>query len=215
MGTYRIMKLSAWTQGSGATCHQAEISTSRKFQRATFAARIFFADAPESGGDGDGIVQTFFTISSWDLADTDGYSEFDFEYLPNGGWGRTGPHLWETSWEKVGDNKSDQQGGSHAGSWRIFVIQTDERETKYYVGDELRSAHEEPYVVDGEMSINFNHWFISEGLRTRDRGTRQYSYSIDWVLARVDSVMSPAAVDSLVSDLRQKGYPRADSVIDE
>jgi len=40
------------------------------------------------GPDGDQIVETFYTISQMDEPS---YSEADFEYLPNGGWGQEGP----------------------------------------------------------------------------------------------------------------------------
>lgn len=208
----RLMKLSSWTQGSGSTCHQSEIYSLVKFQQATFAARVMFTDDTEMGLGGDGIVQTFFTIADWELAHTDSYCEFDFEYLPNGGWGGTDAALWETSWANVENHTSIRQRASHAGTWQILVIQADTLETNYYVNSELRAHHQKPFVVDGLMSINFNHWFIEEQLRSNNRINRRYSYLVDWVFARTDSILSPEAIENHVSELQLKGYPRFDTI---
>jgi hypothetical protein len=208
----RLMKLSAWTQGSGATCHQSEIYSLRKFQLTTFAAQVMFTDSPDVGSDGDGVVQTFFTIADWELALTDAYCEFDFEYLSNGGWGVSGATLWESSWENAEDHRSSQQNTSHSGTWQILVIQTDTMETKYYVNGALRAHHKKPYVVDGWMSINFNHWFIREQLKSSNTNNRQYSYFVDWVFAQIDSILSPESVENRITELRSKGYPRLDTI---
>jgi hypothetical protein len=208
----RLMHISAWTQGSGATCHQAEIYTARKFMRATYAARVLFTDTPESGDDVDGVVQTFFTIAPWNVAYLDEYCEFDFEYLPNGGWGRNGSTLWETSWETVELSRSFPQNASHAGAWQTLLIQADTVETKYYVNNELRVTHPKPYVVDGSMSINFNHWFIADKLKSQNTGTRTYTYYVDWVFAQADSILSQETVDARILEIRSKGYKRVDNV---
>ena len=58
----------------------------RKFLEGTYAARVRFHDNAADGNDGDAVISTFFTINDT-LAYTEaGYSECDFEYLPNGGW---------------------------------------------------------------------------------------------------------------------------------
>lgn len=207
----RLMTLSALTQGSALSCRQSEIISPIKYKKATFAAKVMFSDRPDYGTDGDGIVQTFFTISSWSFAETDEYSEFDFEYLPNGGWGRSGAHLWETSWEKVSDKINDFQGESFADLWQTLVIQADDSETRYYVNRKLCASHPAPYVVDGFMSINFNHWFIAEQLVSTNINKRQYTYLVDWVLCFPDSMMTPDNADSLVSLFRTNHYERYDN----
>ncbi len=198
----RLLALSAWTEGSPASCHQAELFTPVRFKNGTFAARVLFSDRPDFGPDGDGVVQTFFTIAPWELAETDAYAEFDFEYLPNGGWGRDGAHLWQTSWETVNDKKSDQQQASFAGAWHLLTIQTDANETRYFINDLLVTRHAPPYLADGWMSINFNHWFIAASLDQGTRTKRQYTYHVDWVMALSDLYKTPAQVDSLVTELR-------------
>lgn len=202
----RLLALSAWTEGTPTSCHQAELYSPLKFKNGTFAARILFSDRPDYGPDGDGLVQTFFTIAPWEQAENDAYAEFDFEYLPNGGWGANGAHLWQTSWETVNDKKSDRIPASHAGTWQQLVIQTDSEETRYFVNGQLTATHSPPYVADGWMSINFNHWFIAASLDQNNKTKRQYTYYVDWMYALNDLNVTPAQVDSLVNQLRLQNY---------
>jgi hypothetical protein len=197
-----LLALSAWTEGTPASCHQSELFTPVQFKNGTFAARIIFSDRPDYGPDGDGVVQTFFTIAPWELAENDAYAEFDFEYLPNGGWGTSGPHLWQTSWETVHDKKSDQQEKSHAGIWQHLIIHTDAQETRYFVNEQLRTTHLPPYIADGRMSINFNHWFIAASLNENQKVRRHYTYYVDWLLAAQNTYYSPEQVDSLILEFR-------------
>jgi len=206
----RLLKLSASTAGTGPSCHQAEFYSVVRYQYATFAARVFFTDDPVSGKDGDGLVQTFFTIAPWNLAYTDAYAEFDFEYLPNGGWGVSRPTLWQTSWETVEQKRNSRQESSHAGAWHTLLIQTDTTESRYYVDGELRTTHREPYVADGLMSVNFNHWFIEASLQSNITQKREYAYFVDWVLVQADSMVTPEDVEARVVELREKGYERID-----
>ena len=94
----------------------------------TYASRIRFTDTPASGNDGDHINETFFAISplNGDLDPT--YSELDFsEYLPNGGWGETGPINYQTTWYTYrndpwyADNVHSEQRRSHDG-WHDLVV---------------------------------------------------------------------------------------------
>ncbi|MEV6491654.1 glycoside hydrolase family 16 protein, partial [Actinoplanes sp. NPDC051633] len=89
----KVLQLTSSTDGTGTGTNHAELYTSQKrYLEGTYASRVKFSDTPASGADGDHINQTFFTISplAYDLDPT--YSELDIsEYLPNGGWGETGP----------------------------------------------------------------------------------------------------------------------------
>jgi hypothetical protein len=97
----RLVQLQSTTGGTGATTSEAEIYLPSKFFEGTYATRIYFNDAPASGTDGDHLVTTFFSICvpclTYNLDPN--YRENDFEYLPNGGWGVTGPHMYLTTWD--------------------------------------------------------------------------------------------------------------------
>ena len=99
-GGQKVMQLTASTDGTGGGTNQAELySAQKRYFEGTYASRVRFTDTPVSGNDGDHINETFFTISplNGDLDPT--YSELDIsEYLPNGGWGETGPINYQTTW---------------------------------------------------------------------------------------------------------------------
>jgi hypothetical protein len=61
------------------------------------------------------------------------------------------------------------------------------------------------------MSINFNLWFIREGL-IKSRERRSYSEDVDWVFHATGSVLSPAEVQEQVTALRAAGVSFRDTV---
>ena len=89
---------------------------------------------PLSGPGGDQIVQSFYTISPLKAPMDPDYSELDYEYLPNGGWGIDGPTLYATTWETFipepnwkKDNVFKTTNGSQAG-WHTLVTQVMDQE---------------------------------------------------------------------------------------
>ena len=87
--------LDGWDE---ANTTQTQICHQRKYLEGTYAARVRFTDSPVSGPGGDQIVESFYTISPLKAPMDLDYSELDFEYLPNGGWGIDGPTLYATTW---------------------------------------------------------------------------------------------------------------------
>ena len=70
-------------------------------------------------------MQSFYTISPLKAPMDLDYSELDWEYLPNGGWGIDGPTLYSTTWEtfspepnwkkdNVFKTTNGERGGWHA-----------------------------------------------------------------------------------------------------
>lgn len=134
----RLMRLEAATDGTPAGTEQAQVCHRRRLLHGTWAARVRLSDRPLSGVDGDPVVQAFYAISPL-LHDLDpGFSEVDFEYLPNGGWGSAATRLYAISWQTVrlapwqAFNAAHEEPGSHDG-WRVLLMQADAVRTRHAV----------------------------------------------------------------------------------
>ncbi len=214
-GSNRSLQLTSSTDGTGAGTRHSEVLHQRKFLEGTYAARVFFTDAPVSGPDGDHVVETFFTITplSRDL-DPD-YSEQDFEYLPNGGWGEPANILYATSWETyqnepwIAVNTHTESRQSYAG-WHDLVLQVADGEMRYYVDGRLFATHGGDYYPETVQSVNFNLWFIDAGQVTSS--PRTYTQQVDWFYHAKDEVVSPAEVTARVDGYRSAGTSWVDSV---
>jgi hypothetical protein len=64
------------------------------------------------------------------------------------------------------------------------------------------------------MSINFNLWFIADGLIKSDE-IREYVEDVDWVFFEGGQSVSPQEVDAKVQRLRQQAVTFQDSVPDQ
>ncbi len=213
-GSNKMMRLSATTGGSGGNTVQSEVYTSqRKYFAGTYAARVRFYDTPTSGSDGAAINETFFAISPLDYNNDPNYSELDFEYLANGGWGVSGPTMWMSSWYTYTpdpwskDNVYNYVNSSHAG-WRTLVITVGGGEVKYYIDGVLRATHNGKYYPRKNMTINFNLWFLAEGPLTPST----YIQDVDWVFHAKDVILTPAQVESQVQSYRSQSITFIDEV---
>lgn len=217
----RFLRLTSSTAGDPESTRQVQICNQRKFLEGTYAARVRFTDTPTSGPDGDQIVETFYTISQMDEPS---YSEADFEYLPNGGWGRDEPTLWVTTWapwgrvrprpddaEHAHDNTSSQQEGSFAG-WHTLLMQVVDGTVHYFVDGEPFATHGDGYAPTAPLSINFNLWFVEGGLLDSDE-PRQYVELVDWVFHAADTLLTTAEVEARVTEMRSNLVAWVDSVL--
>jgi hypothetical protein len=211
----RLVRMTASTDGT--TTRQAQFCHQRKYLEGTYAARVRFSDAPVSGPDGDQIVQTFYTVSPLKAPLDPDYSEQDFEYLPNGGWGGEDLTLHTTTWETFRPepewlqiNTSSARRRSVAG-WHTLVLQISPRTVRYFIDGELLAEHGEPYYPEVHMSINFNLWFIRQGLIAATE-RRVYQEDVDWVFHAAGEVLTPAAVEQQVASLRAARVPFKDTV---
>jgi hypothetical protein len=215
-GGDQVMQLTASTDGTAAGTKHAELySTQKKFLDGTYASRIRFSDTPASGNDGDHINQTFFTISplNGDLDPT--YSELDIsEYLPNGGWGETGPINYQTSWYTYrndpwyADNVHSEERQSYDG-WHTLVAQVANGHMIYFIDGVQVGDHSGKYYPRQTMTINWNLWFIDTA--THSGGTSTYNEQVDWVLFAKNQVLSPAQIATQTSGYRTAGTPYLDS----
>ncbi|ARX88963.1 hydrolase [Streptomyces alboflavus] len=175
-----------------------------------------FSDAPASGPDGDRVVQTFFTINDLKAPMADDYSEYDFEYLPNGGWGEPGNILYTTSWETYDPdpwqavNQHTERRESFAG-WHDLVLTIDDRAITYYVDGRHFATHDAAYLPERPMSINFNQWLIDLAGQPATQ-PRSYHQQVDYVLHVKDQVLTPAEAAQRVAAYRDAGTAFEDTV---
>ncbi|MEV4946837.1 cellulose binding domain-containing protein [Streptomyces sp. NPDC053755] len=216
-GANSLMNLRTSTAGTGESTRHTEILTrSSKFKNGTYAARVRFSDAPLSGPDGDRIVQTFFTINDLKAPMADDYAEYDFEYLPNGGWGEPANILYTTSWETYRPdpweavNQHSEDRTSYAG-WHDLVVTIDDQAIVYYVDGREFGRHDARYLPERPMSINFNQWLIDLAGQTSTT-PRAYDQKVDYVLHVKDQVLTPAQVAAKVAAYRSAGTTFEDSV---
>jgi hypothetical protein len=211
----RVLRMSSVTRGAAST-RQSQICHQRKYLEGTYAARVRFTDDAVSGPDGDQIVETFYFISPLKAPMDPDYSEIDFEYLPNGGWGRTEATMRGTTWETfqaepmIDDNITGKMAGSFAG-WHTLVAQVAAGRVRYFVDGSPLADHGDKFYPEVPMSINFNLWFIEEGLLAGPE-LRRYEEDIDWVFFRRDEVLSTQAVESAVAELRRQRVTFRDTV---
>jgi hypothetical protein len=210
-----ILRMTSSTDGTTTT--QTQICHQRKYLEGTYAARVRFTDAPVSGPGGDQLVESFYTISPLKAPMDPDYSELDFEYLPNGGWGISGPTLYATTWETFSpepnwkkDNLFHTTLGSQAG-WHTLVMQVVDKKVRYFVDGKPFVDHNGTYYPEDTMSINFNLWFIRDGM-TKSKVMRKYKEEIDWVFFRGQIALSPEEVETMVADFRRQSNKFQDTV---
>ena len=218
-----IVRLTAATDGTGANTRHAQFCHARKYLQGTYAARVYFRDQPTFGPDGDQVIQTFYAISPLTAPMHPDFSEVDFEYLPNGGWG-TGdkPAIWSTTWETfqlepwARDNEYTRKQGSYAG-WHTLVLTVANEGVAYYVDGVLLSSHSARVAPEAPMSINFNLWFTPQSVDganapVQSHKMRQYQQDVDWVFHRANAVMAHSEVEQTVSALRSQNLLYIDRV---
>ena len=213
----RILRMTSSTNGVAANTTQTQICHQRKYLEGTYAARVRFTDAPVSGPGGDQLVQSFYTISPLKAPMDLDYSELDFEYLPNGGWGIDGPTLYATTWETFSpepnwkkDNVFKTTNGSEAG-WHTLVMQVLNQKVRYFVDGKLFVEHGGEYYPEDIMSINFNLWFIRDGMQKATEA-RQYQEDIDWVFHQAGVALMPEQVEATVATFRRQSVKFRDTV---
>jgi len=213
----RILRMTSSTDGTPADTTQTQICHQRKYLEGTYAARVRFTDGPVSGPDGDQVVQSFYTISPLKAPMDPDYSELDFEYLPNGGWGINGPTLYATTWETFSPEpnwKKDnvfQTANGNQGGWHVLVTQVLDQKVRYFVDGKSFAEHGGNYYPEDTMSINFNLWFIRDGM-IKSGERRKYQEDIDWVFFQSGVALTPEQVEAAVAKLRRDSVRFRDTV---
>ncbi len=216
--TNTVMTMQSSTAGKAENTVQTEVYTKeRLYFEGTYAARVKFADAPLGNApDGDNVVQTFFSITPLEADNDPNYSEIDFEYLSNGGWGVPNHVMYATTWETVqvtpwlADNKHTSDQASYAG-WRDLVFQVAGGEVKFYIDGQLYATHGGHVYPETPMSIHFNQWFIN-ATSVNSTETRTYQQQVDWVFHQKDTVLTPQEVKAKVAKYRADQVSYKDSI---
>jgi len=213
----RLLRLSAQTDGSGAGTAQAQICHQRKYMEGTYAARLRFSDAPVRGVDGDPVIQTFYVVAPLRHDFDPEFSEIDWEYLPNGGWGSEKTRLYGIAWQTVQLEPWKSYNQSHEeftnlNGWHQLLMQVSGGQVKLFLDGRQLAAHGGRNYPVSLMSINFNLWFSPGGLLPASSQARAYEQDVDWVFHARNKVLSPAEVDAEVKRLRAGGVAQLDTV---
>jgi hypothetical protein len=212
----RLVQMTAGTDGSFGNTRQAQFCHCRKYFEGTYATRVRFQDKPRGDNGGDQIVETFYQISPSKGDFDPQYSELDFEYLANGGWGTKGPTLFVTSWETFrlepwkALNESTRLAGSLEG-WHTLVLSVKDGEVRYYLDGKQIAKHGGKNYPRIPMAMSYNLWFIREGLAPAGE-TREYIEWVDWAYYEDGVALTPAEVEERVRTLREAGTTFNDSV---
>ncbi|MFD8206947.1 glycoside hydrolase family 16 protein [Streptomyces sp. NPDC059695] len=204
-----VLRLRSSTDGTAQGTEQAEVQTTgTKYFTGTYAARIHLSDEPTSGRDGDHVVQTFFPISPADSSEN--YSELDFEYLPNGGWGSVGPQLDNVSWYKA--DPPDRVAHSlkrELGGWHTMVITAMDGKVTYSLDGKVLFTSSGKYVPREKMDIHFSNWLIDLPFAG---GARTWDMKVDWVYHKADEAVSAADVQKAVDGFHSSGTDYVNTV---
>lgn len=213
----RLLRLSARTDGTPAGTVQAQLCHRRKLLDGTYAARVRFSDTPVQGVDGDPVVQTFYAVAPLRHDFDPEFSEIDWEYLPNGGWGSPRTRLYAISWQTVriepwqAHNSKHEAFGTHDG-WRLLVMHVAGGKARHFLDGRPLVEHGGRNVPIVPMAISFNLWFSPGGLLAPSSDPRIYEQDVDWVFHARGRTLTPAQVEAEVRTLRRRGVAHQDSV---
>jgi hypothetical protein len=213
----RLLRLNARTDGTPQGTTQAQLCQARKFFEGTYAARIRFTDQPVAGPDGDVVVETFYIVSPLRFDFDPEYSELDWEYLPNGGWGNARTRLYGVTWQTVSLHPWKAYNQPHEAfrsveGWHVLMMQVGAGKTRFYLDGVQLDEHGGRNYPATPMSINFNLWFSPGGQLPGVSTQRVYEQDVDWVFHARNRLLSPAEVNAEVAKLRETRTSFKDTV---
>jgi hypothetical protein len=217
----RLLRLTARTDGTAAGTEQAQLCHQRRALYGTYAARVRFTDAPLSGAGGDPVVQTFYAVSPLKHAFDPTFSELDWEYLPQGGWGSPAQRLYAVAWQTVqlepwvAHNGATEVPGAHGG-WRQLTVQVSGDsaggQSRWFVDGREVAVHGGRNHPVQPMAISFSLWFSPTGLQPASAQPRVWVQDVDWVLYSPQEQLSPAQAAARVAAWRAQAVPRVDTL---
>ncbi|MFI6050842.1 cellulose binding domain-containing protein [Streptomyces violascens] len=201
----QAMRLRVSSDGTKQGTKQSELqSTKPQFFTGTLAARIYFSAKPTSGKGGDHVIQSFFTISP--VHTSPKYSELDYEFMPNGGWGAPGPRIDTTSWLK-GDGRPESRvtrtQKKQLQGWHTVMITAMNGKVTYSIdGQELFSSGAK-YFPREQAGIHFSAWLVDLPFK----GQRAWDMKVNWLYYQSGQAVSLPDVQKSVDGFYAGGTP--------
>ncbi|GAB4055382.1 cellulose binding domain-containing protein [Catellatospora paridis] len=201
----QALQLQVVTDGTRQGTRQSELA-GNSFFTGTLAARIHFTDRPDRGRNGDHINESFATISP--TASSPRYSELDFEYQPNGGWGVPGPKLDTTSWRSA----KPRDRATHAlhrrlDGWHIVMLTVADGKVTYSVDGRQVFRSDGRTFPREAMRIHLSTWLVDLPFA----GDRTWSMRVDWVYSQAGKAVTAAGVKQAVNRLSAAGVNHLDT----
>ena len=85
------------------------------------------------------------------------------------------------------------------------------QKVRYFVDGKLFAEHGGNYYPEDTMSINFNLWFIRDGM-TESKEMRSYHEDIDWVFFQANTSLTPEEVGTRIASMRKKQIKFRDTI---
>lgn len=225
----KFMRLKASTNINGSTIvnnrsttgsvSQAEVARVEQiYKNGTWAARMYFNDAPSIGPDGDTAIETFFGLTDY-IEGAEPYSEIDFEYLPNGGWwtGSATPSMWSGTYRIVDWSDESNHGvtrtqGSLQG-WHTLVMQVQDGHIAFYIDGAYQTSFSGAVAPDYPMYLMFQLWISNDcfdaGCNKRgyinNSNYREYFEDVDWVYFEKNNIVPATEIPQKIANLRAAG----------
>jgi hypothetical protein len=203
------LRLTAHTDGTRSGTRQSEFHTAKPtFLTGTLVARVHFGDDPTSGRDGDHIAESLFAISPDHTSPK--YSELDYEYMPNGGWGSYGPRLDTTSWrDSTRNDRVTRSRTLKLSGWHTLAITAVDGRTTYAVDGDMLFTSGSRHFPRERMTINMSAWFIDLPFRGV---SRTWAMRVDWLYYASGAEVSPRTAEKTVTALASAGLPYVDTL---
>lgn len=204
----QVLQLQLHTDGTRAGTRQAGLQSSKSlFLDGTYAARVYITDDPAVGGNGDHVNETFYAISP--QGPKLPYSELDYEYLPNGGWGSPVPELDAVSWHsaKMGD-RVYRGWKTRLHGWHTLVFTTLHGKTTYSVDGQAIFSNGAAFSPRSPMNVNFSLWLIDLPFS----GNRDWNMQVNWFYFQAGKAQSLSQVQKAVDGYYASGTDYANTL---
>lgn len=217
-GGTTLLRLQGRTDGTPAGTEQAQLCHQRKVLRGTYAARVRFGNRPVEGAGGDPVIQSFFAVAPLRHDFDPRFSEIDWEYLAQGGWGSPETRLYAITWQTVRLEPWQAHNAAHeekrrVEGWHTLVTQVrDDGRTHWWVDGRRVAVHGGRNQPVEPMAIAFSLWFSPGGLPPPSEQPRRWAMEVDWVFHAAGRTLAPGEVERRVRRWQRQGVAQRDTL---